>query len=123
NWQNAKRAIALSAQTTLTMAFNGYGTTAGAYTPDTLTPMAKANQSRFYWLSHIYDHANLNSVDYATATTELTSNIQVATTLGLTHFTTSAMVTPDVSGLTNPNFLQAAYDHGIRYLVTDTSVP
>ena len=33
------------------------------------------------------------------------------------------MVTPDVSGLTNPNFLQAAYDQGMRYLVSDTSIP
>lgn len=122
-WQNAKRATAIGANTTLTMAFNGYGTTAGAYTPDTLTPKAKANQAKFSWVSHTYDHTNLDSVDYATATSEITSNNQIATSLGLTHFSTSNMVTPDVSGLTNPNYLQAAYDHGIRYLVTDTSKP
>jgi hypothetical protein len=123
DWQNAKRAIPTSAHTTLTMAFNGYGTTAGAYNPDTLTPAAKANQAQFNWISHTYDHLNLDNVDYATATSEITNNDQVATTLGLTHFSTSTMVTPDVSGLTNPNYLQAAYDHGIRYLVTDTSKP
>jgi hypothetical protein len=31
------------------------------------------------------------------------------------------MVTPDISGLDNANFLQAAVDNGIRYLVSDTS--
>ncbi len=122
NWQNAKRSASVSAKTTLTMAFNGYGTTAGAYTPDTLTPAAKQNQDRFYWVSHTYDHTNLDSVDYATASSEIVLNNQVARNLGLKYYSTLNMVTPDVSGLTNPNFLQAAYDNGIRYLVTDTSV-
>jgi hypothetical protein len=33
------------------------------------------------------------------------------------------MVTPNISGLTNPNFMRAAGDQGIRYLVGDTSRP
>ena len=33
----------------------------------------------------------------------------------------SAMVQPDVSGLHNPDFLRAAGDFGIRYVVSDTS--
>ncbi len=126
SWQKATRANSVSAGTTLTMAYNGYGTTKGAYTPDTLTPKAVANRGQFNWVSHTYNHTNLDSVDYATATSELALNNQAAqTTLKLTgaNFTSQAMVTPDVSGLTNPNFLQAAYDQGMRYLVTDTSIP
>ena len=123
NWQAGKRSDPASANLTLTMAFNGYGTTTDAYTPDTLTPLATANQNQFYWVSHTYDHTNLDNLDSADATTEITLNDQIATTLGLTNFSVQNMVTPDVSGLTNTNFLVAAYDNGIRYLVSDTSLP
>ncbi len=122
NWQNSKRAQAISANTTLTMAFNGYGTTADAgYKNDTLTPSAKATQSQFYWVSHTYDHTNLDAVNYQDATFQITQNNQIAQGLGLTHYSAISMVTPDVSGLANPNYLQAAYDNGLRYLVSDTS--
>jgi hypothetical protein len=122
-WQNGVRTRPGMQNMTLTQAFNGYGATVGAYQPDTLSPAVKSNQAQFYWVSHTYDHANLDTVDYATAASEITRNNQVAASLGLTHFTTSTMVTPDVSGLTNPNYLQAAVDHGIRFVVTDTSQP
>ncbi len=122
-WQNGVRSQPISADTTLTMAFNGYGATPGAYTPDTLTPATVANSGQFNWISHTFDHTNLDSVNYATATSELAQNIQEARTLRLRNFSPTSMVTPDVSGLTNPAFLQAAYNLGIRYLVTDTSVP
>ena len=124
NWQTTTQKNAILAKLTLTMAFNGEGTTADSgYTPDTLTPAAIANQKQFYWISHTYDHTDLNSVDYATAASEIQQNNQVAKSpLNLTNYSTANMVTPDVSGLTNANFLQAAYDNGIRYLVTDTSV-
>ena len=121
-WQKSKRAASVSANTTLSLAFNGSGTVAGAYTPDTLTPAATGNQAQFNWISHTYDHTNLDTVDYATANSEITLNNKAAKKLGLSHYSTLNMVTPDVSGLTNAAFLQAAYNNGIRYLVTDTSV-
>lgn len=122
-WQNGIRARPGMQAVTLTQAFNGYGASAGAYQPDTLTPAVKSNQGQFAWVSHTYDHTNLDTVDYATAVSEITQNNQMATSLGLTHFTTGSMVTPDISGLTNPQYLQAAVDQGIRYVVTDTSRP
>jgi len=121
-WQKAKRAASVSANTTLSLAFNGSGTVAGAYKPNSLTPVAAAKQAQFNWISHTYDHTNLNTVDYVTATYEIIRNYLVAKQLHLAHYSTLNMVTPDISGLTNPAFLQAAYDDGIRYLVTDTSV-
>jgi hypothetical protein len=122
-WQNSVRTRPGMQNVTITQAFNGYGATVGVYQPDTLTPAVKSYQTQFYWVSHTYDHANLDAVDYATATSEITRNNQIAASLGLTHFTPSTMVTPDVSGLTNPNYLQAAVDHSIRFVVTDTSRP
>ncbi len=123
-WQNTTRLNSVSANTRLTMAFNGYGATSGAYTPDTLTPATVANRSQFYWVSHTFDHTNLDSVNTATATSEIKLNVREASTLGLTlnGFNPNSMVTPDVSGLNNPSFLQAAYNQGIRFLVSDTSI-
>jgi hypothetical protein len=125
NWQASQRTSAITPNFTYTIAFNGYGTTPDAgYSPDTLTPAVKQTQSQYYWVSHTFDHLNLNNVSYATADYELTQNIQTATnTLHLTNFTKAAMVTPDVSGLATPNFLQDASANGIQYLVTDTSIP
>ena len=122
-WQNSQRAQSVTKNVTLTMAFNGYGASAGAYSPDTLTPVARSSQGQFYWVSHTHDHTNLDNIDYATATSEITQNNQAAASLGFTHFNKINMVTPDISGLKNPNYLQAAADNGIRYLVTDTSQP
>lgn len=122
NWQNAKRSASVSANTTLTMAFNGSGTVDGAYSPDTLTPAAFANRKQFNWVNHTYDHLNLDNVNYTDATSQIVQNNQIAKRLGPKNYSPLNMVTPDVSGLTNPNFLQAAYDQGIRYLVTNTSI-
>jgi hypothetical protein len=124
NWQNARRSEGISAQTRLTMAFNGCGAAVGEDSgPDTLTQTALSTQAMFYWVNHTYGHANLDEVDYATANVEIQqNNALVWETLRLTNYSLATMVTPDVSGLTNPDFLQAAYDDGVRYLVTDSSM-
>ncbi len=107
----------------LEMAFNGEGAS-GIYQPDTLTPTVRALQSSFNWVSHTYSHENLDPLDYATATSELARNNTVATTqLRLSSYQKDALVQPDISGLTNAQFLRAAKDFGIRYLISDTSRP
>ncbi len=122
-WQQSKQGQALTQNFRTTIAFNGYGTTPDAgYSPDTLTPATKTNQAQFNWINHTYDHTTLDTLNYTDANNEIQQNNQIATQLGFTNYSTHNMVTPNVSGLTNPNFLQAAYDNGIRYLVTDTSV-
>ncbi len=124
-WEVAKHASPITQNLSLTIAFNGYGTTSDAgYSSDTLTPAVETTQNLFYWVSHTFDHLNLNRVSYATANSEITQNNAVAQNpLHLTNYSSNIMVTPDVSGLANPNFLKAASDNGIRYLVTDTSIP
>jgi hypothetical protein len=77
----------------------------------------------FKWISHTFTHTNLNTVDYATALSEITKNNQTAGNLGLPNYSRMNMVTPQISGLQNPQFIKAAYDAGIRYLVSDTSIP
>src|SRR5205823_5778232 len=85
-WQNAKRAVPISADFRLDLAFNGVGTVVGEYPNDTLTPYMRTNQSQFKWINHTYDHENLNGVTYDFARSELTQNIAIATSLKLARF-------------------------------------
>jgi hypothetical protein len=132
NWQNGLRAQPTTANFRVNHAFNGVGTTSEFYTEyradhpsapstDTLTARARADRAGFYWTSHTYNHANLDSISYNDARSELTSNDQVARNLGLPNYSKLNLVQPDVSGLTNPNFMSAARDFGIRYVISDTS--
>jgi hypothetical protein len=105
------------------MEFNGEGKDGYGVSPDTLVPAVKRYQGEFKWINHTFSHLNLDSVNYATAKAEITQNVTAAKLLGLRQFSVQNMVTPDVSGLENPDFLRAAYDAGIRYLVTDSSRP
>ncbi|MGI4849879.1 MAG: hypothetical protein ACRYGK_17345, partial [Janthinobacterium lividum] len=125
-WQLAFRAKHPKAvDFTIEWPFNAYGSTAGAYPNDTLTPMVKLLDAQFKWLSHTFTHANMDApVTYAAAFDELKRNDDAARLdLRLSPYTKDSMIQPDVSGLENPQFLDAAYDFGIRYMVTDTSYP
>ena len=106
----------------LELAFNGEGAS-GIYSPDTLTPAVVASRGAFNWVSHTYTHQNLDSVTYTVARRELVRNDRAATLLGLSPYQKDALVQPDISGLSNPQFLQAAKDFGIKYLISDTSRP
>lgn len=120
-WQKGIQKDPLLHGFAVTLPFNGQGTEKGAYTPDTLTPAAKKLQGDFKWLNHTYTHLNLDAASYADTQQELTQNDQVAKKMHFKRFATDDMVCPDVSGLKNPQAMQAAYDVGIRFLVSDTS--
>ena len=123
SWQTKVQRSTLTTAFTTELPFVGEGSVAGYTSParDTLTPVARNNQSRFKWVNHTYDHQNLDAVTYAQAATEITSNNAIATKLGFRNFSTKNLIQPDISGLTNAAFLQAAYDNGVRYLISDTS--
>ena len=124
NWQAKFNTRTLGRNFRYDMAFNGLGTVPGEYENDDLTPFVKqSGKSMFKWISHTFTHTNLNTVDYATALSEITKNNQTAGNLGLPNYSRMNMVTPQISGLQNPQFIKAAYDAGIRYLVSDTSIP
>jgi hypothetical protein len=121
-WQTQKQLQSQTGGLFLHMAFNGEGTT-GEYSLDTLTPTAQLTQSQFPWINHTYSHENLDAASYALAYQQITQNNQIAASMGFANYDTRALVTPDVSGLANPNAMSAAHDAGVRYLVTDTSRP
>jgi hypothetical protein len=122
-WQSTLNASAPSlAQLRLELAFNGVGAS-GIYANDSLTPAVKGGQGSFKWISHTWDHAMLDDLSYNDVSSELTQNQAMAAQLGLQQYINDSMVQPNISGLDNPAFFNAAEDFGIRYILTDTSVP
>ena len=121
-WQSLVRTRdSAFAQLGLEMAFNGEG--ASAYDADTLTPLVRTLNQPFSWVNHTLTHLNLDASDYATSLAEIWDNHRVARDLGLRSYRPQSLVQPDISGLANPLFQQAAFDFGIRYLISDTSRP
>ena len=118
DWQAGERANPLFAALRLAWACNAQGSGAS----DPLTQRAQALGSTFSWISHTWDHADLTDIGYAAALTEFTRNDQTLRALGLMPYATINAVTPGITGLDNIHAMQAAYDTGIRYLVSDTSV-
>jgi hypothetical protein len=135
-WQNSWQKKAQFAGFQLTHAFNGFGTTTdgGASSNDQLKSEATVYKNEFYWLNHTWDHEHLdcfnpkpNSGICAPANLqqsrdELQLNIALAKKMGI-PYEPASMVTPNISGLNNGDFLQAAKEAGIKYMVSDMSRP
>ncbi|TMA27367.1 MAG: hypothetical protein E6J78_10200 [Deltaproteobacteria bacterium] len=121
NWWMAQQAQPGNADFRVLLAFNGEGSDlAGANDP--LTLAVKDSWGDYFFCNHTYTHANLDPpVDYNTAYAEINNNNQFALSLGIPDYSTQSLVTPDVSGLTNPAALSAAFDNGIRFMISDTS--
>jgi hypothetical protein len=129
-WQQAKQADPISAAYKTDLAYNGLGTSKlffeddekKVFLPDTLTPTLVLLKDQYKWISHTYSHPYLDGISYADATSEFLSNFLVADKLGLKNYQDQNLVTPNVSGLGDPNAMKAIFDAGIRFIVSDTSV-
>jgi hypothetical protein len=133
NWQtNLKTTKPIFSTFHTTFAVNGIGTTWLPPTDPVFTEIAALN-SQFTWVTHTWDHANLDCyttdgsgncipATLAQSQAELNQNIAVAPTLGMALDRTD-MVTPFNGGLTNVNFLQAAVQAGIQNIVTTEEPP
>jgi hypothetical protein len=122
-WQNSIRSLPLTGNFRLEWAFNAEGAS-GIYVPDDLTPAVKANQAQFNFVNHTFTHRNLDvPTTAAQVTTELSRNHNFRATVPFTNYSRDSLVQPDISGLTNPQFFQAATQFGIRYIISDTSQP
>lgn len=124
DWQQDTQSRATTEQLRLDMGFNAYGTT-GVYdiAEDTLTPLAKEHQDQFKWINHTYKHLDLDEVGYSVALQEIQRNDEFAPSLGLGDYSEANLITPELSGLNNTQVLQAAFDAGVRYMVSDASRP
>jgi hypothetical protein len=132
NWQTAQVKDP-QLQIKLSFPFNGIGTTAAENSGDaTLATVAKSHANTFFWLSHTWDHANLDCYTFVDdggiktcvaanstqSAAEITQNNKLATSMKL-NYDSQSMVSPNVSGLKNPAFMQAAVANKIQYLVCD----
>jgi len=132
-WQAAKQQQATTKGFRLNLAYNGLGATPDYYanyrtraaaatgTEDSLVPQVRSTQAKSAWISHTFDHADLDDMSYADAQVELQENDVVARSLGLSTYSKKNLVQPLVSGLGNSEFLRAAHEFGVRDLVSDTS--
>jgi hypothetical protein len=126
NWQTKLQSDPQFQGYRATYGFNGVGTTWFAAN-DPIWDAIKSLNSQFWWVSHTWDHPNLDC--YSTTTngtcvpatlaqslSELNQNIAVAPTIGI-PLDQNGMVTPFNSGLSNPQFLQAAAQVGALTIV------
>lgn len=123
SWQTQRQA-SLPAGSTFTtdMAFNGFGTLSSEYPDTTLLSAARNAGNRLVWLSHTWDHENLDAMTRSEATAEVTRNCNRGRNLLFNAFRCTELVTPDMSGLGNLEALRGLYDGGVRFVVSDTSI-
>ncbi len=123
SWQQDKQTQPSTTGLRLSMAFNGLGATTAYTTDTTLRTSVLQYQHDFDWINHTYHHISWEDMNYNDARSEVTSNRAVAYQMQLSNFSYINLVTPEHSGLTNPNAMQAAADTGVRYVVSDSSRP
>ena len=119
NWQAARQADPLTAQFRAAFAFNAQGAKPSGQ--DALTDKALALGPTFAWLNHTWDHAEMEAMSYATAFSELSQNNQYGVGSGLSRYSPENLVTPSMTGLGNAEVMRAAYDVGIRQVISDAS--
>ena len=116
------------------MAFNGFGLSpaSGAAANESLGAAANSLRDEFFFVNHTYDHENLDCyqpvpnsrvctpANYAQSYDEIAQNLDSVKGLTL-PIDLESMVTPGISALANTNFLKAAANQGVKYLVTDMS--
>ena len=119
SWQSGRNADPLTAQLRAAFAFNAFG--AKAPGRDGLTDTALALGPAFEWINHTWDHAEMDAMGYAKAFEELAQNDQYAVGAGLSRYTVANLVTPSMTGLGNAEAMRAAYDVGVRQVISDGS--
>lgn len=117
-WQLGVQAIGGNGAFRLAFPYNGSFSTLLDLLSVTLTPVSPA----YNFINHTWTHQQLDAVSYSTALNEIGRNDSFGRSR-FVNYSTAALVTPEISGLTNPNVLRAAKDVGVRYMVSDTSRP
>lgn len=115
-WQLAVQAIGGNGGFRLAFPFNGAYSTLLDLLSITLTPVS----ATYNWISHTWSHPNLDAVSYNTAFNEFKRNDNFGKARFL-NYSSQSLVTPEISGLLNPNVMRAAKDVGVRFMVSDTS--
>jgi hypothetical protein len=103
------------------LAFNGAGSQPALFPDQSLVTALLDAEDQFFWINHTWDHANLDGVDENTAQGEIAQNCAKAEEWQLTHFQCSEAVTPELTGLDNPDAVAGLLAAGVRHVVSDAS--
>jgi hypothetical protein len=120
-WQSARQGDALTSDFRAAFAFNALRAQPAGQDP--LSDLAQALGPTFGWVNHTWDHRDMTALSYVDAFQEFSQNDQFGRGTALARYNTENLVTPGVSGLDNAEVMRAAYDVGVRQLVSDTSQP
>ena len=108
------------------MAFNGKGILEyGGLKVDPLSIYLQSQANQFNWVSHTYNHFELDQLSYEEVASEVINNNKAAFIFlreNIHLYSTKGLVTPRISGLFNPEALQAFSDHNYNYVVGDNTV-
>ena len=129
NWQNDWKAKPQTNRFKVSIAFNGVGIKSDS--ADGLVGEAQLSANDFFWINHTYNHFDLDCytggssgacrpATYEESLFEVQRNFDIARQIGI-PFDPVSVVSPGISGLKNANFLRAAADSGVRYLISDLS--
>jgi hypothetical protein len=122
-WQDWTRARLPTGSTfTTQMAFNGYGTLDSVYPDTSLVDTLLDHEHEFQWINHTWDHTNMNAMTRDMAAWEMQANCDLAATFGLGSFSCAEAVTPQISGLDNPDAVAGLLEAGVRSVVSDASI-
>jgi len=121
-WQTAMQSrLPAGSSFYTTMAYNGVGTTSSYSTDKTLANAAKALGAKFHWMSHTWDHENMDVMTRGKARTEVNQNCSKGQNMNLFGLACDELVTPDMSGLATLTAVRGMLDAGVRSVVSDTS--
>ena len=122
-WEKQLRAkLPTGSNFVTTMAFNGEGATRSAEFEPSLMDAFDIHKDEFLWLNHTWDHTNMDEMSEMDAQAEMVQNCELADALQMRGFSCASAVTPQISGLDNPNAVSGMLLAGVKYVVSDTSV-
>lgn len=116
--RDARRAVDWMAANDLTvdLLFNGHGASAS----EAMTQVLLASRRAFGWINHTWSHENLDGADASLVVGEIQRNIEWAEDNGI-PIDRSELVTPEHSGLANPNVALALNELGVTWIGADNS--
>ncbi len=103
------------------LAFNGAGSQASLFPDQSMVTALLAAESEFFWINHTWDHANLDAASADMVQEEIGRNCEKAEEWGLSHFQCTEAVTPELTGLGNPDAVEGLLAAGVRHVVSDAS--
>ncbi len=108
------------------MAFNGKGILDyGGLQVDPLSIYLQREARSFNWVSHTYNHFELDHLSYDEVASEVVDNNKAAFKFlaeNIDLYSTRGLVTPRISGLFNGNALESFADHNYHYVIGDNTV-